>query len=169
MKIHDVEQQSREGENNPCFRHGHACRGKLSPEYRSWRSMLARCYNPKSRSFPHYGARGIKVCCGWRESFQNFLRDMGPKPSPDFSIDRIDPNGSYRPSNCKWSDPITQRRSRRDTKTVMFAGVEVPLAQVAEFYGQPYLTVWDRIHKLGWSLNDALTKPRRQYPTLRPI
>ena len=169
MKIHQVEQQSREGEKNPCFRHGHACRGARSPEYKSYQAMMARCYNPSSKSFRHYGARGIKVCYGWRESFQNFLRDMGPKPSPNFSIDRIDPNGSYRASNCRWSDPTTQRRSRRDSHVYNFAGVYRPLSEIAAFYGLPYLTVWDRIHKLGWSLTDAIMKPRRQYPNLRPV
>lgn len=169
LKIHDVEQQSREGENNPCFRHGHACRSGRSSEYKSYQAMLARCYNRRNRSFKYYGARGIRVCCGWRKSFQKFLRDMGPKPSPEFSLDRIDPNGSYRKSNCKWSDSKTQRRSRRDSHTYNFAGVYRPLSEIAEFYGLPYLTVWERIHKLGWSLTDAITKPRRKYPNLRAV
>ena len=157
------------GQNNPCFRHGHACRGKLTSEYKAWKSMLSRCYCPNNRSFRHYGGRGITVCKSWRDSFTNFIRDMGSKPTNRHSLDRRNPNHGYGPTNCQWSDPVTQRRSRRDSHVYNFAGVYRPLSEIAEFYGLPYLTVWDRIHKLGWSLTDAITKPRREYPNLRPV
>jgi hypothetical protein len=82
-------------------------------EYTSWRGMKKRCYNETNASFKHYGARGIKVCERWFNSFENFLEDVGPKPAKDFSIDRIDVNGNYEPGNVRWADAETQAQNRR--------------------------------------------------------
>lgn len=94
-------------------KHGHSAGGKVSPEYKVWQGMWQRCTNPHSTRWRLYGWRGIRVCNRWR-SFENFFTDMGPRPSARHSIDRINPWKGYRPSNCKWSDPIQQRHSRRD-------------------------------------------------------
>ena len=75
--------------------------------------MKARCTWEKHKSWKYYGGRGIKICERWLHSFEAFLQDMGEKPGPEFSIDRIDTNGDYEPKNCRWADKITQTRNRR--------------------------------------------------------
>lgn len=80
--------------------------------YNSWQSMKYRCLNPNSRGYEHYGGRGITICDRWLNSFQNFLEDMGERPLGT-SIDRIDVNGNYEPSNCKWSTHKQQNNNRR--------------------------------------------------------
>lgn len=96
-------------------RHGHARRGRVTSEHRIWRAMLDRCSNPNNNSFKYYGGRGITVCDRWTD-FENFLADMGNRPSRGHSIDRIDVNGNYEPSNCRWATASEQRRNRRDTR-----------------------------------------------------
>lgn len=93
------------------IRHGAASHSSRSPEYRSWQSMLTRCYNKKYHRFDRYGGRGITVCDRWRESFENFLTDMGSR-STGTSIDRFpNPNGNYEPSNCRWATRVQQRNN----------------------------------------------------------
>ena len=77
--------------------------------------MLARCYDPKHQSFSRYGARGILVCDRWWTDFKNFLEDMGERPK-GYTLDRIDPNGDYSKSNCRWVCPARQQHHRRDSK-----------------------------------------------------
>ena len=84
-----------------------------TPEYSSWISMKGRCKYKGTRSYEHYGGRGISVCERWLNSFEAFYADMGNKPSPRHSLDRIDVNGNYKPSNCKWSTPSEQAFNRR--------------------------------------------------------
>lgn len=83
-----------------------------SKEYSSWRSMRKRCNNPKNPGFASYGGRGITVCSEWQSSFENFLRDMGPAPGPEYSIDRKDNGQGYHPSNCRWANRQTQQANR---------------------------------------------------------
>lgn len=82
-----------------------------SRTYRSWRHMRSRCTNPNDASFKYHGARGITVCERWNK-FENFLADMGERPSGT-SLDRIDFNGNYEPGNCRWADAYTQATNRR--------------------------------------------------------
>ena len=106
------------------LKHGHNMGpGHHTPEYASWANMLTRCRNRKTgKDWFNYGGRGIKVCKRWQGKcgFENFLKDMGLKPEPKkkYSLDRIDVNGDYKPSNCKWSSFREQAINRRSFKAI---------------------------------------------------
>ena len=84
-----------------------------TPTYNSWMGMRQRCHNPNAWNYPHYGGRGIRVCTHWLESFENFLTDMGEKPSRHHSIGRIDNDGDYTPDNCRWETIAQQVHNKR--------------------------------------------------------
>ena len=89
-------------------KHGECIDLMKSREYRIWRNMKSRCSNPKATGYGYYGAKGITVCQDWRDSFEQFLSDMGRAPTNFHSIDRIDPTGCYEPRNCRWVTPTEQ-------------------------------------------------------------
>lgn len=115
--------QEKKGFNNSCgclkrvgtqLRHGHQRKSRTTRTYKTWASMKARCLNPKETVWEYYGGRGIQVCKRWME-FDNFLTDMGLRPGKEkeFTLDRIDVEGDYTPSNCKWATPLQQRHNQR--------------------------------------------------------
>lgn len=88
-----------------------------TPEYRIWRAMIDRCHYPSCKAYHRYGGRGILVCDRWRNSFENFIADMGKKPSDGHSIDRIKNDRGYEPGNCRWATATEQARNKRSEKT----------------------------------------------------
>lgn len=146
-----IAQQSR-------IRHGEAANRRASIEYSAWQEMRARCRNPSHAAYRHYGGRGITVCDAWRESFEAFLADMGRRPSPDHSLDRIDNDGNYEPGNVRWATRERQARNRRSSVLVTFRGVERSVPDWAEDLGISAQTLSHRL-KAGWPLERALTTP----------
>jgi hypothetical protein len=100
---------------------------KGSPEYRTWKAMKTRCFNPNSQYFSCYGGRNITVCERWANSFESFYADMGPKPGPGYSIERKDNSLGYAPSNCRWATAKEQRaKTTAGTSRVKNIGVLDP-------------------------------------------
>jgi len=137
-------------------RHGHSwVGGKATPEYNAWSSMKSRCNSPTAPQYKNYGARGITVCARWANSFEAFLDDMGEKPDLGYSLERIDNNGNYEPSNCKWATPHEQSRNRRTTNYVDVDGERVCLTAASQRTGIPRSTLRRRL-ATGWPLERAL-------------
>lgn len=138
------------------FKHGLS--GTL--EYGIWGSMRDRCNNPQNPSYEQYGGRGIKVCERW-DDFNLFLADMGKKPSPIHSIDRINNNGNYEPDNCKWSTPKEQSYNRRTTCLLTVLGNTLPITAWAERINLAPSTLKARLYR-GWLPEDAVSIPGGQ-------
>lgn len=142
-------------------------RRRHTPEYTVWAGMVQRCEDVKCKSYPRYGGRGIKVCKQWRYSFVAFVRDVGPRPSPQHSLDRINNNGNYEPGNCRWATAQEQQRNSRWTRRLTFKGQTKCLVEWATVTGIEFRTLWKRLD-LGWSVAKALSTPvRRHKPYVR--
>lgn len=96
-----------------CSNHHRQWHYAQKPAYKCWQAMLQRCYNGNDKKYAEYGGRGITVCERWRHTYDTFAADMGPKPSPTHSIDRIDNDGNYEPGNCRWATKQQQTLNRR--------------------------------------------------------
>jgi hypothetical protein len=125
-------------------------------EYQAWNQMRQRCCNPKDRGFRYYGGRGICVSERWQNSFEAFFADMGPKPGPGYSLDRIDNSANYEPGNCRWATRQEQARNMRSNRLLAFGGRTMTLADWAQETGIAWNCLWMRL-KYGWSVEDALT------------
>jgi hypothetical protein len=127
--------------------------------------MKKRCFRTSGRDYQYYAGKGITVCDRWRDSFDNFLADMGPRPSPKHSIDRIDNDGNYEPSNCRWATWSEQNNNRRSNRILAFDGQAKTITQWAEFSGIDIVTIHARLRR-GWSVSRAVTSAAR--PCRRP-
>lgn len=143
--------------NCPCDRrlgalrvHGETHKTK---EYECWRHLRQRCNNTRNSAYKYYGGRGIKVCDRWND-FRNFLTDMGRKPA-GMTIDRIDINGNYEPSNCRWADNKTQQRNKRIHKRTL-KGIRVTMTEVAEELGVNKSMIYNRVYGKWMSLDEAV-------------
>ena len=129
-------------------------------EYGIWAGIKSRCNNSNDSRFKYYGARGIKVCDRWSESFENFMTDMGLRPTNRHTIDRKNVNGNYEPSNCEWATYTVQGRNRRNNTLITFRGDTKCLAEWSEITGYSSFNIIWRIKK-GWTVEAALTTPVR--------
>lgn len=126
-------------------------------EYACWNQMIQRCMNKNNPGYKHYGARGITVCDEWL-IFENFYKDMGQKPDPEWSLERIDNDSGYRPENCRWASRLTQCNNRRSSKRLLFRGRLMTVAEWAREVGIKQATIRARINRDGWSIEEALTR-----------
>lgn len=129
--------------------HGHCPLGNPSPEYKTWCSMVGRCTRPNDPNFHHYGGRGILVCERWRDSFENFLADMGPRPSAKHSIERIDNDQGYGPHNCKWILRSLQTQNTRRNRFLEIYGKRQCMSAWARIAGIKPERIYSRL-KRGW-------------------
>lgn len=131
--------------------------------YYAWRSMRARCSNPKNASFAHYGGRGIQVCPEW-SSFDQFVADMGEVPN-GLTLDRIDNDGNYEPMNCRWVSIKEQLNNQRRNRRIEFNGEVKTLAQWAEHLGVRHDTLSRRLSRMAIdkALRPGLIRPVAQH------
>jgi hypothetical protein len=133
---------------------------KQAPEYSCWKQMVYRCTNPEHPSYPRYGGRGITVCDEWLV-YENFLRDMGPRPSEDLTIERIDNNAGYFPGNVRWASHADQQRNRRCNRYLEHDGRRMVITDWAREVGISLQSLQKRLRN-GWSVERALTTPPDQ-------
>lgn len=125
--------------------------------YGTWEKFIRRCYVPVDKAYHNYGGRGISVSDEWRESFENFYRDMGDRP-PGMSLDRIDNDGDYCKENCRWASARTQCNNSRQNRRLTIDGRTLTVAQWARVAGINPSTIRSRI-QAGWSHADAVFAP----------
>jgi len=128
-----------------------------SPTFLVWHSMKQRCNNRNHEAYSRYGGRGIAVCKRWY-SFQNFLNDMGERPSSEHSIDRINNDGNYKPDNCRWATRTQQGRNKHNNVMLTCDGETMCQSEWAERIGITPEALAARI-KRGWTVEDALSTP----------
>jgi len=144
--------------------HGETVGYEMSPEYEAWASIIQRVRTTGGKTAKHYGARGICMCDRWRNSFTTFLSDMGRRPTANHSIDRVDVNGDYEPSNCRWATRAEQSVNKRTTLRFTFYGHTLLLRQWASISRVRPNTIVTRLAR-GWSTQKAVwtqPKPMRQ-------
>ena len=128
-----------------------------TPEYYAWQNMKDRCFNPNHKRYSDYGGRGISMCDRWL-NLDNFLADMGSRPTAKHSIDRIDNNDDYSPKNCKWSTHVEQKNNKRNNHLITIDDVTLTIAQWAKKMGYNESVIWRRL-EAGWSEYDAVMTP----------
>lgn len=135
-----------------------------SPEYRSWKSMKDRCYRKKNRAYHNYGGRGITVCDRWMDKekgFENFYEDMGPRPSKDHSIDRINNDRNYDKQNCRWATQKQQANNKGNNRIIEFDGIKYTVSEFSELHDMSHSVVLDRLDS-NWSIEEIINTPVQQ-------
>jgi hypothetical protein len=135
--------------------------GRMTPEYAAWSQAKARCNDVNHQAYHWYGGRGLRMAPEWAGNFRRFLADMGPRPSPAHSLDRIDNDGDYAPGNCRWALKATQHNNRRSNVRVEWRGESRTVAEWATATGIRKTALYQRLDH-GWPLDRALTEPVRQ-------
>lgn len=130
---------------------------KMPPEYNSWRGMIQRCTNPKHQAYSDYGGRGITICDSWM-SFMNFYNDVGRRPTELHTISRIDNNGPYSPTNCRWELFSQQARNRRSNVLVTYQNETLCLCDMASKFGIKYSRLRSRLRN-GMAIQQAIETP----------
>lgn len=132
------------------------------PLYRRWKQIRQRCYNKRSKAYPDYGGRGIKLCSRWYRSFQKFAKDIERDiglPKSGYTLDRIDNNKGYEPGNIRWATRAEQNKHRRSRIEISFKGKTQSLSDWARELKLPLLTLYSRIKRDRWTIKRALTTP----------
>ena len=140
----------------------HKTHGKSgTPFYLLYRNVWSRCYNPRNKVYADYGGRGIQMCERWLgpKGFENFLADMGQRPTPQHTIERNDNDGPYSPENCRWATRKEQARNKRNNRTLTFNGETLTTSGWSDKTGLPAKTIYYRAFVRKWSVSDALTRP----------
>lgn len=138
-------------------KHGYATKG-ISATYIRWYAMIDRCHNPNNFSYKYYGGRGITVCHRWRKSIKNFVEDMGSAPFGK-TLDRINNNGPYSKSNCRWASKKEQRANQRPNRRTSYVTVKGKLYSLKEWSkksGIKYGTLYARIFRYNYSNKEAI-------------
>lgn len=146
-------------EKPPALRHGEAKGKSKTAEYNAWSNMRARCNNTNVNRYEIYGGRGIQICDRWNV-FENFLKDMGRKPTQKHQLDRIDSNGDYEPENCRWALPIEQNNNTRRNVFLEVDGERITVAMAARKLSISETMIRSRLRR-GWSAEDAISIPPR--------
>ena len=133
-----------------------------SSEYNTWKSMKQRCENPKNTHYKNYGARGIGVCKEWSDSFENFYKDMGNKPTKKHTLERVDNSSGYSPKNCRWATSSEQNRNKRGNVFYTYKGETMCLIDWCKKLDVDYVAITGRIYKLGWSFEKSITTQVRK-------
>ena len=155
---------SREISKKVNFKHGF----KNTRLYRVWDSMKKRCYNPNSQGYKYYGGKGITICDEWKNNFKSFhdwAFANGYDENAEYmkcTIDRIDTNGNYEPSNCRWVDVKSQERNRKNNIFITYKNETHCIGEWAEILGINYITLHQRIRKYNWSIERAFTTSVRR-------
>ena len=153
-------------------KHGDCINGKSTTEYRTWSMMIQRCENKKLPSYLDYGGRGITVCERWHK-YENFLADMGRKPSKNHSLDRMNNEKGYSRSNCRWATRKEQVLNKRSNRIVTHEGVAKTLTEWAEDAGLARSVLRQRLES-GWDVERSLMQPVQEQvkfilPNLKPM
>jgi hypothetical protein len=137
---------------------------RQSAEYVVWQGMMARCRPSNASKFRHHAGRGITVCDRWH-SFESFILDMGQRPYPKATIERINNDIGYQPDNCRWASWTDQANNKQTSKRYTVNGVTGTRAELCRHFGMRYGAVKQRMNTLGWTIEAALSVPHEPFRT----